>query len=173
MKFGPVAVSGAAGAVLAHSVRHEGGVFKKGRILSDGDIGILQAAGIGQVIVARLEDGDIAEDLAASAVAKAVAGPGVAVAEPFTGRANLYAESHGLARVDVDRLHELNLLDESLTLATVSDFQMVEPRQMLATVKIIPFAVRAQVQETARDLCGADGIVDGGTVSRYTIAAWC
>jgi molybdenum cofactor cytidylyltransferase len=35
----------------------------------------------------------------------------------------------------------LNRLHESLTLATVAPFEIVEARQMLATVKVIPFAV--------------------------------
>ncbi len=42
---------------------------------------------------------------------------------------------------DRDRLDRLNLVDEAVTLGTLPPFAIVEPRQMVATVKIIPFAV--------------------------------
>ena len=42
--------------------------------------------------------------------------------------------------VDAERVDRLNLLDESITLATLPPYSLVERRQMVATVKIIPFA---------------------------------
>ena len=38
MKFGELPVAEAEGAILAHSVRHGSGMFKKGRVLSLADI---------------------------------------------------------------------------------------------------------------------------------------
>ena len=46
MRFGRVAVGEAEGAVLAHAVTGDGLSFKKGRVLSAVDIGVLQARGI-------------------------------------------------------------------------------------------------------------------------------
>jgi molybdenum cofactor cytidylyltransferase len=43
--------------------------------------------------------------------------------------------------VDRARLDALNRIDEAVTLATLAPFELVEPRQLAATVKIIPFAV--------------------------------
>ena len=43
MKFGPVPVGDAVGAILAHSVKHAGGMFKKGRVLTADDIALLKA----------------------------------------------------------------------------------------------------------------------------------
>ena len=42
--------------------------------------------------------------------------------------------------VDHERIDALNELDESVTVATLPPFARVEPRQMVATVKIIPYA---------------------------------
>ena len=39
-----------------------------------------------------------------------------------------------------ERLDRLNLVDEAMTLGTLPPFAVVEPKQMVATVKIIPFA---------------------------------
>ncbi len=159
MKFGTIPLSDAEGAVLAHSVRHQAGVFKKGRVLSGNDIDVLRGAGIEGVTAARLGDGDVGEDAASSALARAAAGENASAAEPFTGRANLFSSAHGLAVVDEARVNAVNLLHESLTIATVPGFHPVEPRQMLATVKVIPFAAHADVLAQALDICGEGGLI--------------
>ncbi len=141
MRFGPVAVVEAAGAVLAHSVRRGKLSLKKGRVLSAADLEALAAAGLEQVIAARLDPDDVPEDRAAAAIAHALAGPGTTETAPFTGRANLVAAASGVVTVDRERLDALNLVDEAVTAATVPPFGVVEPRQLVATVKIIPFAV--------------------------------
>ena len=140
MIFGEVPVAGAHGLILAHSVRLPGGAFKKGRVLSADDIAVLRQAGIETVSGARLEADDVGEDEAAETVARAVCGPGVALGAAFTGRCNVFAEGHGLAVIDSARVDRLNHLDEAMTLGTVAPFALVEPGQMVATVKVIPFA---------------------------------
>ena len=61
----------------------------------------------------------------------------------FTGRANLYAQDGGTGpdRRGGDRA-TANGLDEAITLATLPPFAKVTAGQMLATIKIIPFAAR-------------------------------
>ncbi len=143
MKFGPVDVATCAGAVLVHTLRAGERVLKKGRLLTDVDACDLAAAGQAQVIVARLEPGDVGEDEAAAAVAVAVAGVGVRVERAHTGRANLFAEVAGLVRLDRAALDRLNALEEAVTVATVAVDAPVPAGEMVATVKIIPFAVPA------------------------------
>jgi len=141
MKFGEVPAAEAEGAILVHSLRFGKTALRKGRILSAADIAEIGGAGIGEITVVRLEPGDIREDPAADRVAAALAGAGVATAAAFTGRANLFAEAKGLLVFDRERLDRFNLVDEAVTLGTLPPYAVVEPRQMVATVKIIPFAV--------------------------------
>jgi len=159
MHFAEMPLDQAAGAILAHSVRHETGTFKKGRILDAADLAVLEESGINRVFAARLDAGDVAEDEAAGRVAKALAGPGAKPQEPFTGRANVHAASSGVALIDAERIRALNRLHESLTVATVGPFEIVEARQMLATVKVIPFAVPAPVLEQALALIAEEPLV--------------
>jgi molybdenum cofactor cytidylyltransferase len=149
MKFGEVPVGEAAGAILAHSLRLGATALKKGRVLSPADLDLIAAAGRSRVIVARLDPGDIREDAAAQRIAAAAAGEGIATAAAFTGRANLFAEARGLLVFDRDRLDRLNLVDESVTLGTLPPYAVVERRQIVATVKIIPFAVPESAVEAA------------------------
>ena len=159
MIFGELPLKEAEGAILAHSVRHEGGMFKKGRTLTADDIAILEAARVAHVFAARLSADDVPEDEAAAAVAKIVGAEGTTAQAPFTGRANLHAACHGLAIVDVERVRALNRLHESLTLATVQPFAIVEEREMVATVKVIPFAVPRGVLEKALAIIGDEPLV--------------
>jgi len=141
MKFGEVPVAEAEGAILVHSLRLGTTALKKGRVLSAEDIAEIASAGTDEITVVRLEPGDVREDQAADRIAAAVAGSGVTTASAFTGRANMFAEAKGLLVFDRDRLDKLNLIDEAVTLGTLPPYAVVEPRQMVATVKIIPFAV--------------------------------
>ncbi len=150
MFFGPVAAREAAGCILGHSLGVNGQRFRKGRVLTQADAEALAAAGHDPVYAARLEAGDVPEDQAADSITKAAAGNATRAATAFTGRANIYAESAGIALIDTARVDQLNLLDEAVTIATVAPFEVVEPGQMLATVKIIPFAApRGAVMQAA------------------------
>lgn len=151
MKFGRIPTGEAAGTILGHGVTAGTRRLKKGHRLSPEDVVALAAAGVRSVIAARFEPGDVPEDEAATAVAGACVGAGVKAAAAFTGRANLYAETAGIAVIDADRVNRLNLVDESITIATVPPFEVVEPGQMVATIKIIPFAAPRRVV----DACAA------------------
>ncbi|HMN87775.1 MAG TPA: molybdopterin-binding/glycosyltransferase family 2 protein, partial [Bauldia sp.] len=149
MNFGAVPVGEAAGAILAHSVRDASGVIRKGTRLDAGHVGRLAAAGVAEVVVARLDAGDVHEDAAAEGIARAVAGPNLRIEAAFTGRSNLYAAGAGVLTVDRSAIDRLNAIDPAVTVATLPEFAVVEPGRMVATVKIIPFAVSRTVVEAA------------------------
>jgi molybdenum cofactor cytidylyltransferase len=157
MKFGEISVAEATGAILAHSVKLAGRALRKGRILSEEDVAALAEAGLTTIIAARLEGDDLGEDAAATALAHAVAGANVSIANAFTGRANLFAETRGLCIVDHNRLDQFNLVDEAATLATVAPYALVEKKQMVATIKIVPFGVPRAIIERCTALAAADG----------------
>lgn len=157
MRFGEVPVAEAEGATLAHSLKLGTTALKKGRVLSSADIEVIASSGLSAITVARLDPRDVSENEAAQRVAAAAVGPGVTPAAPFTGRVNLHAETHGLLVFDRDRLDRFNLVDEAITLGTLPPFAVVEPRQMVATVKIIPFAA----PETAVKNCVQAAIAEG------------
>ncbi len=159
MIFGELSVAEAEGAILAHSVKHADGLFKKGRVLTPADVSLLRASGIETVFAAKLGPGDVAEDIAAASVSKAIGGKGTLAQAPFTGRANLHASVHGLAIVDAARVHALNRLHESLTVATLQPFALVQPREMVATVKVIPFAVPGDVLTQALAIIGTEPLI--------------
>ena len=153
MKFGPIDAALSEGAILAHAIRRPGLVLKKGEILAVRHVDALKAAGIETVIAARLEPGDVHEDEAARLLAEKLVGAHVAMESPFTGRCNLFSATAGLATVSREAVDAINAVDEAVTVATVMPFQPVAAGEMIATVKIIPFAVPSEI--LARALAAA------------------
>jgi molybdenum cofactor cytidylyltransferase len=149
MKFGTVAPKEAVGATAVHTIRQGALVLKKGTLIGPVEAAALEAAGIKDLVVARLEPGDVSEDVAAAEIAAAIAGKGVHVDRAFTGRANLFAEAGGVLVVDKEAIDGINRVDEAITVATLPAYKPVVPGEMIATVKIIPFAVAAAARDLA------------------------
>lgn len=151
MKFGPVPVRESEGAILAHSISAGSTRLRKGRRLGRAEAEALEAAGLREVVVAVLEEGDVGEDAAADRIAKALLSgtKGLVQSAPFTGRVNLYAERPGLVEIDADAVFRINRIDPAVTLATLPDLARVGPRIMAATIKIITYGVAERLVEAA------------------------
>ncbi len=160
MKFGPVPLAQAEGAVLAHSVGLTKGRLRKGRVLTADDISALAQSGVHEVIVARLDQEDVGEDAAAAALAAAVLGQtkGVKATVPFTGRVNLIAEGPGVVALNVAALEAVNAVDPMITIATVPPWQQMTPGGMVATIKIISYGVARSALDQAVAAAGAGAI---------------
>jgi len=149
MKFGPVSPRDALGATAVHTLRQGLLVLKKGTVIGAAEVAALEAAGVSNIIVVRLEAGDVSENAAAAEIARAVAGEGTRTDRAFTGRCNLFAQQAGVLVVDKACIDRLNRVDEAITLATLPDYKPVVAGEMIATVKIIPFAVAAAHRDAA------------------------
>lgn len=155
MRFGPILVEDALGAILAHSTRVSGRALPKGCVLDATDIAALAAAGIAEVIVGQLDADEVGEDTAAGALAGALAGSGLRVDPARTGRANVRAATDGLVCIDVTAITRANAVDEAITIATVPADHPARASEIVATVKVIPFGVhRAAVDAVIAALSG-------------------
>jgi molybdenum cofactor cytidylyltransferase len=158
LKFGSVPVAEAFGAIVAHAVRRDGLVLKKGQVVTAEHQAALKAAGIAEIIAARLDPGDVGEDDAARRLAKRLAGPNLRAEGAFTGRVNLFAERAGLVIVDAGKIGGVNGVDEAITAATLAPFRAVARGDMVATVKIIPFAVPRAALDAALEAAGQGAV---------------
>lgn len=149
MKFGPVSPDEALGSTAVHSIRKGDLVLKKGTVIGAAEVAALKAAGVSEVVVSRLEPGDVTEDQAAAEIARAVGGKGIRFDRAFTGRCNLFADVAGVLVIDKVAVDRLNRIDEAVTLATLPEFKPVVEGEMIATVKIIPFAMASAPRDAA------------------------
>lgn len=161
MNFGAVPLDLAEGAILAHSVALPEGRLRKGKVLDAQDLARLSSGGVSEVVVARLEPGDVPEDAAAERLARALVPAPEAVglrrSPAATGRVNLHATVLGIAEVDAEKINAINAVHPMITVATVPMWQRMELRGMVATVKIIAYAVPEEALERACAL-GRDGL---------------
>src|SRR6202171_552817 len=149
MKFGPVSPADATGGVTVHTLRQGSLVLKKGTSIGPAEGEALTRAGVKEIVVVRLEEGDVSEDVAAASIAQAVAGGGVNVERAFTGRANLFAARAGVLVVDRGAVDRINGVHEAITFATLAAYKPVVEGEMIATVKLIPFGVEAKLRDAA------------------------
>ena len=141
MKFGPVAVADAEGAILAHATVAGDRRLRKAHRLTGDDIEALRAAGIGEVVAVVLAPDDVDENAAATRIAEALRFRGIEARPAATGRVNLHALVSGIFTVDKTLIDRMNLVDPRITIATMPAFAPMLEGQMVATIKIIPFAV--------------------------------
>lgn len=165
MKFGPASPADAIGGVTVHTLRQGALVLKKGTTIGPEEVEALTKAGVKDVVVVRLEEGDVSEDAAAASIAQAVAGEGVNVERAFTGRANLFAARPGVLVIDRSAVDRINGVDEAITFATLAAFKPVVEGEMIATVKLIPFGVEGRLRDAAVTVAGKDAL----RVAPYTI----
>ncbi|WP_374366814.1 NTP transferase domain-containing protein [Dongia sp.] len=143
MIFADLPLGDCQGAILAHSQRVGTEMFRKGRVLSTDDLALMKAAGLASMTVAKLETGDVAENAAAQELAEALLThrSHLKADTAFTGRVNLHAAEAGVLVLDTAALDALNGIDEAITIATLPPLATVSVGQMVATIKIIPYAV--------------------------------
>jgi len=135
-------VQEAVGRILVHNLTGETGhkEFSKGRIVRQDDVEKLLHLGVQEVYVAELEAGDVHEDEAAARLALACAGDGLMTSRSTTGRVNFFAACPGLLKINAVRLRQINAID-GMSIATLLPHSLVEFKQMVATVKVVPYAV--------------------------------
>ncbi len=149
MKFGLTPLTEALGAIAVHSVRTRDSLVRKGAVISRDDLVALHAAGIFEIMTARLEPGDVGEDEAATALANAIAGDEIEVEAAFTGRSNLRAIRPGIVIINRESVDRVNAVHEAVTFATRFPFQPVLAGEVVGTIKIIPFAIREEILRAA------------------------
>ncbi|WP_336814382.1 molybdopterin-binding/glycosyltransferase family 2 protein [Bosea sp. MMO-172] len=154
MQFGPVAIADAVGCIAAHTIRADGTIVKKGATVTADLAAKLAAAGITEIVAVRLEPGDIDENAAAARLAERMVGAAIVAEPPFTGRVNLFATQAGVLRIDVAAIDAFNAIDEAITVATLPALKAVVAGELVATVKIIPYAVPQALVEQALDALG-------------------
>ena len=142
------------GAILARDLTVSGLHWTKGRRLSADDLVALAAADPGDPVTVLVpEAGELHEDDAALRLAAAVAGPGLTIRGPAQSRVDLIAAAAGVLNVRIGDLERLNRIDP-LEVFTAFDGQVVEPGDLVASVKVAPHLVAAAIVDQGARLAG-------------------
>ena len=153
-----VDIEASAGRILCCTIFRPGGrkLMAKGHILSDEDVRLLQTEGLSQVWVTELEDGEVGEDEAVTAIAGAVCCGSVEIRLAAGGRANLIATEDCSVLIDDELLKQINCTS-SIVIATVPNFRYMKAGERVATIKSAPFAVSQEQMDTLLSILGERG----------------
>lgn len=141
MIFAELPLEVAAGGLLAHSISLGGRRVPKGSPIDPALLAAARAHGLASLWVARLEPGDVPEAEAAARLGATLAGQGVAVRPPVHGRVDLVATVAGLFEADAAAIGRFNRAGEAAGLATLPPVTPVAAGDLVATLKIMPYAV--------------------------------
>jgi molybdenum cofactor cytidylyltransferase len=144
--FAELPLEEAEGAMLAHAVALGGRRLPKGTTVDAALLAAARAEGLERLWVARLEAGDLPEQAAAQALGALLAGPGVEARAPVHGRVNLHARVAGLVALDPQAVTAANAATAAVGISTVPPLTPVGAGDMVATVKVIPYALAAAEQ---------------------------
>jgi len=141
----------------------KGPAFRKGQVITGGDVCRLQRMGRRHVYVER-EQGDdprwIHEDDAARAFARAMAGEGVNAEEaPAEGKVNLRASRDGMLLVDSELLERFNWVP-GVMCAARQGFSLVKEGRVVAGTRAIPLYLPRE------DLRKAMAVLESGELFR-------
>ncbi|MCB1386167.1 MAG: molybdopterin-binding/glycosyltransferase family 2 protein [Nitratireductor sp.] len=159
MRFGRFPLADCKGAVLAHSLRQDDLVIRKGAKLTADLLGTIAEKGIETLTVAIPEPGDVDEDSAARRIAAAFKLTGIEAADAGTGRVNLHASCSGVFTASRPLVDAINAIDPDITLATLDDHEPVRDGRMVATVKIIPYFVAGAALEAVERIAAGGEVI--------------
>ena len=142
MKFGELPIDEAIGGILAHSLALDGGKrLRKGLTITSQEVKLMRQTGLKSVVVAMPGTEDVLEDDAAAYIADQFTVSGFRIEEARTGRVNLYSNTNGVFRVNKELVDALNHIDPGVAFSTLNDLAEVNEGRLIATVKIIPYAL--------------------------------
>lgn len=162
MYLATLPIDHAVGHILRHNLSDAAGhkALPKGRRLQPADLAVLRELGLSDVRVAVLEPGDVHEDEAARRLGAVIRGPGLRATDAVHSRVNLLAEVDGVIDVAIETLLAINAID-GLTVATLPAHTLARARRRVATIKVIPFAVREEAIAQAESIgqSAAGGVI--------------
>ncbi len=153
----------AVGTRLAHDITEirpgefKGPAFRKGHEVCNEDICHLQKLGKNHLYLLDLDTDEIHENEAASLLAAALAGDGIAWEDdPREGKIGLRAAIDGVFRVDTAALAAFNMVDEVMC-ATLHTHSVVKRGEFVAGTRAIPLVMKRAPVERAAAIAGRNG----------------
>ncbi|HEX3030688.1 MAG TPA: molybdopterin-binding protein [Bacillota bacterium] len=154
----------AVGTVLCHDIteivpgKFKGAAFKKGHVVRPEDVEVLLRLGKENLFVWKCEEGWVHENEAALRITQCVAGSGITLTDPVEGKVNLVAAGAGLLKIQVEKLAELNEL-EQIVVATLHTDQLVSAGQVVAAARVIPLVIEETRLIQAAQVCAAHPLI--------------
>lgn len=140
-----VSIAEAVGQVLGYDItevnrsnNYKGVAFKRGHVIQDEDLSVLQRLGKNHIYVWEGSEVEVHEDTAALLMGPKIAGENIRFDdEPNEGKVSFFSEAKGIFKVDQRRLEQINSLAIPSLPTIHNNFPVVKGKQV-AAFRIIP-----------------------------------
>ena len=154
----------AVGHVLCHDITRiikdveKGPVFRKGHVVKEEDIPVLLSVGKEHLYVWDKDDKMLHEDEAAEILYSICKNDYIVRTETKEGKIDMYADCDGLFMVDVNRLEDINSL-ENIMIATRHTNVPVKKGDKLAGTRIIPLVIEKEKIKELQKVAGREPLL--------------
>ena len=159
----------AVGQVLCHDITQiikgvtKDAVFRKGHIITEEDIPVLLSVGKDNIYIWEKDDTMLHENEAAQILYDMCKNDHMHPSDVKEGKIELLADVDGLFQVDVERLYDVNSVDE-IMIATRHTNTAVKKGDKLAGMRVIPLIIDEkrleEAEKKARELIARVGLTD-------------
>lgn len=149
----------AAGHVLCHDITQiirgvtKDARFRKGHVVTEEDIPVLLSLGKDNLYVWEKDDSMYHENEAAQILCEICINSNMTPSEVKEGKIELKASCDGLFRIDVDRLAEINEIDQVMIASRHTNTPVKAGDKLLGT-RIIPLIIEKEKMETVKKTAG-------------------
>ena len=158
MFFGEIETELSEGALLSASLILNDNLSKikisKGTKIDKNIIRLLLNNNMRTIICAKLDQDDIDEDNSAYLISNSLinqTNSNLSVSIARQGRCNILADINGLLKYEPDQLFNINSVTDDVGIGAINQFKMVKKNQVIATTKIIPFAINKNIIEKIKE----------------------
>ncbi|MBE6050490.1 MAG: molybdopterin-binding protein [Clostridium sp.] len=154
-----IATVDAVGHVLCHDITRivkdvvKDTPFRKGHVVKEEDIELLLSLGKEHLYIWEKKEGMLHENEAAEILYDICKNDNMVGSEIREGKIELKADIDGLFRVDIERLEEINALDE-IVIATRHTNYAVKKGNKLAGMRVIPLIIEEEKLKKAQEIGG-------------------
>ncbi len=159
----------AEGAVLCHDITQiikgvtQDVVFKKGHVIKKEDIPVLLSVGKDHIYIWENDEGMLHENEGAEILCSLCINDNMKRSEPKEGKINLFADCHGLLKINREALKAVNNFGQLMIASIHGNFPVVEGEKIAGT-RIIPLVIEEEkmtkVQEKVNSITGGKPIFE-------------
>ena len=160
-----IKVEDAIGNVLCHDFTRivkdgfKGVQFKKGHIVREEDIPVLLSMGKEHIYVWEKQEGILHEDEAAELLYKLCFNDNMERTDVKEGKIELYSSVDGLLKIDIEKLYQINMLDE-IIIATRHGNTWVKKGDKIAGTRVIPLLIEEEKLKKAQEITNGKPIME-------------
>ena len=141
MQFKIVPTKKANSQILAHTIKLEDLVLRKGKVLNKEHLSILIKNKIHEIYVAIIQKDDFSENKSANLIAEHICSKKLFKIIVSNGRADIHSKIKGVIHINEKKLLKINEKNQDIAICSIKNYSVVKKGQLIGNVKVLPYAI--------------------------------